>query len=160
MKRAEVGLSTTAVVTIIVSLLILALLIAFTRAEFGKASERFSLAVDESLDARDATREEPLAVLAPASVHRGEQFTLKASVYSRSARSDVTLVLTCPEDVLDGALQGSTKDVASSRRVEYVTLGRVHEQSPLGSVVCALDARADGGIAEPFATADVILTVE
>ncbi len=157
MRRGEIGLSTNAIVTIVVAMVVLILLIVFITGGFTSVSEVFLGKAKQSI-APQATTADKLSWSFDNPPLQGEQFLLRVSVYNSGPQaSGVTLRLLCPAGILQGNLRVSPKTLAPRATAAYQALGDIALDAPFGSHVCSLEAYDSAN--SVIAATDLILTL-
>ncbi len=157
MRRGEIALSTNAIVTVVIALVILVLLIVFVTGGFTSVSDIFLGKAKQSI-APQSTTAQTLTWAFDRPPVQGESYLLQVSVYNEgSAASNVRLSLVCPPNILLGTMQSSTKDIPSRATASYQAVGEIDISARSGQHICTLTAKELSG--RVIATSDLVLSL-
>jgi len=157
MRRGEIALSTNAIVTVVIALVVLVLLIVFVTGGFGSVSALFMGTAKESISPK-ASSADNLEYAFDNPPLQGEQFLLRVSVFNDGpAAPNVGLKLSCPPGIILGGLRSSPKNIAARETAQYQALGDIDFSAPPSSHICTLSAESATG--RTLASTDIVLSL-
>ena len=161
MRRGVIGLTTNAIVTLIVAAVVLLMLVIFVTGGFTATSKNFLSQTESYTPPPQANELNPIVASVKQPVSAGEQVQMRVTVYnSAGMASDVAISMECPQGVLEGAIEGIPKSIGPQAVSSYTALARVSDQAISGAKVCNIQAVAESGTGRVVAQSDFVLTIK
>ncbi len=147
-KKADLSLSTNAIVILIIAITILGLALGFTRGIFSSLGEKIETIGGQTMIENPATLDKPITFTNDkVEVRKGQSFDLGVSIFNRFSEAyNYALSYTCVDEDGNDATDGfkfvrpAGKDINVNEHVEYSTTMKILSTTTSGIYSCTITA--------------------